>query len=176
VGAADGPQIVVDYRSYTPNVDVVRIVQSLMQRVPAQFLRSLRQVTLTNIGAGPRHERRRRVRSRGLKRHATDALAVYHKASRSGAAEIEIFVDQVLDGIPRVVQLIPPIRDLLFARTLYHELGHHIHYTSHPQRGEPEDIADEWARKFIASFVRAKYWYAIPFVRATAVLLRWKRS
>ncbi|HEV8574684.1 MAG TPA: hypothetical protein VGR43_08250 [Dehalococcoidia bacterium] len=165
-------EIVTEYRDYTPYVDVTSSVRYLVDSVPAQFFIALNQVVLTNATAPSRHERRRRVRSRNLKRQAKDARALYHGASQDGSARIELFVDRVLEGVPRAAQLIPFVRDLLIASVLYHELGHHIQRTLHPQLGEAEDVADEWARKLMAMFVRRKYWYAIPLIRLIGFLFR----
>jgi len=48
--------------------------------------------------------------------------------------------------------------------TLYHEIGHHIHYTVRPEHREREDIADEWANKLNKKFVRRRYWYIYPLL------------
>jgi hypothetical protein len=59
---------------------------------------------------------------------------------------------------------VPVLKDVAFARVLYHELGHHIHTTLQPEHGEREDVAEEWGRKLTRSFVRRKYWYLLPLV------------
>lgn len=47
---------------------------------------------------------------------------------------------------------------------LFHELGHHIHYTIRPDHKGKEDVADKWAGKLTANFIRKKYWYALPII------------
>jgi hypothetical protein len=81
-------------------------------------------------------------------------------------------VDRALAGVPRAAQRIPFVLDLLLASVFYHEVGHHIQRTSHPQFGEAEDIADEWARILMVMFVRQKYPYAIPLIRLIGFLRR----
>lgn len=173
--AVNTPEVVTAYRDYAPYVDVTRSVRSLVDSVPARFGTALQRVVLTNATAPSRHERRRRVRSRNLKRQASDARALYHGASQGELARIELFVDRVLEGVPRAVQRVPFVRDILLASALYHELGHHIQHTIQPQFGDAEDIADEWARKLTTMFVRRKYWYAIPLIRLAGSLLRRQR-
>ena len=165
-------EIVTEYRDYTPYVDATTTVRSLVNSVPEQFFVALKQVVLTNAAAQSRHERRRRVWSRNLKRQAVDACALYHGASQGESARIELFVDRVFEGVPRAAQRIPFMRDLLFAKVFYHELGHHIQHAIQPQFGGVEDVADEWARKLMLMFVRRKYWYAMPLIRLTGFLLR----
>jgi len=172
VEAVKNLEIMTAYRDYAPYVDVTRSIRSLVDSVPAQFVIALKEVVLTNAAAQSRHERRRRVRSRNLKRHTADARALYHGASRGQAARIELFVDKVFENVPRTVQRIPFVRDLLLASVFYHELGHHIQRTSHPQSGEAEDVADEWAQKLMVMFVRQKYWYAMPLIRLIGFLDR----
>lgn len=172
VRAMQSVEIVTRYRDYTPYVDVTRSVRYLVDSVPAQFLVALREIVLTNTMAPSRHRRRRRVWSREVKRQASDARGLYHRASPGKAASIELFVDRVLEGLPRVVQLVPFVRDILLAKVLFHELGHHIHRTLSRQAGEAEDIAEEWARKMMARYVRRRYWYAIPLILLTGFVSR----
>ncbi len=73
------------------------------------------------------------------------------------------------------MQLVPFVRDILLARVLFHELGHHIHRTLRRQAGEAEDVAEEWARKLMVIYVRRKYWYAIPLILLTGFLSRRRR-
>lgn len=47
---------------------------------------------------------------------------------------------------------------------LFHEVGHHIHNTIRPEHAEREDVADSWAGKLNANFIRKKYWYVSPFL------------
>jgi hypothetical protein len=47
---------------------------------------------------------------------------------------------------------------------LFHEIGHHIHRTIRPEHTEKEDVADKWAGKLNANFIRKQYWYAMPVI------------
>jgi len=57
---------------------------------------------------------------------------------------------------------IPFLRNIAFGHVLFHEIGHHIHETIRPQHDEKEDVADTWAGKLNANFIRKRYWYALP--------------
>jgi hypothetical protein len=58
------------------------------------------------------------------------------------------------------------------AQTLYHEIGHHIHYTIRPEYKEKEDVADRWSKKLTAKFLRRKYWYIIPIAKTIGFFTR----
>ncbi len=60
--------------------------------------------------------------------------------------------------------MIPFFKNTVLANVLYHELGHHIHYTLRPEHRERENVADEWASRLGAHFVRKKYWYLRPLI------------
>jgi hypothetical protein len=103
---------------------------------------------------------------------SVDARALYHAASAGRAAWIEIFVDRVLDGAPWVSQRLPFLRDLLLAPVLYHEVGHHIERVRGRKGPAGEDVAEAWSKKLMASFVRRRYWYAMPIIKVVDVLSR----
>jgi len=77
---------------------------------------------------------------------------------------IELRVDRILLGLQGWPIHIPFLRDIIFGQVLFHEIGHHIQHTIRPEYDEREDVADKWAGKLNANFVRKKYWYALPLL------------
>jgi len=69
-----------------------------------------------------------------------------------------------MSGIKGVPLHVPFLRDLVFGHVLFHEVGHHIHRTIRPEHTEREDVADTWAGKLSANFIRKRYWYALPLL------------
>src|SRR5205823_3062332 len=67
--------------------------------------------------------------------------------------------DRIIQQEARLALRVSIFRDSLFAWTLYHELGHHIHLGLHPQHREPEDLADSWAERLRKSLLLQKYHY-----------------
>jgi len=59
---------------------------------------------------------------------------------------------------------LPLLRNIGFGFVLFHELGHHIHYTIRPEYAEKEDVADNWAGKLTVNLIRKKYWYLVPLI------------
>ena len=71
---------------------------------------------------------------------------------------------QNIEGLKGTPRWLPIAREVVFGHVLFHELGHHIHGTIRPEHTEKEDVADKWAAKFNANFVRKKYCYAMPVI------------
>jgi hypothetical protein len=88
---------------------------------------------------------------------------------------IELRVDKIVEGLKGTPRWLPVAREIAFGHVLFHELGHHIHKTIRPEHSEKEDVADTWAGKLNAHFVRKKYWYAMPVIVPLAKLYRFVR-
>lgn len=71
-------------------------------------------------------------------------------------------MDKTIEDYPRWLLCLGVVRDSLIAKVLFHEWGHHLHYTQAPEFRDKEDVADEWARKLSRSYLRRRYWYLIP--------------
>ena len=71
-------------------------------------------------------------------------------------------MDRILECLKGASRWLPIAREIVFGHVLFHEVGHHIHTTIRPEHIEREDVADTWARKLGANFLRKKYWYAVP--------------
>jgi hypothetical protein len=161
------------YRDYVPPVNATKIVRTLLQTVPAKYLVGLDCVVLTNASGLSRRDRIGRVKSRRRRYDKSLVLGRYHPKWRGGRPYIELRVDQILKRLPRLVLWAPFFRDPMFARVLFHELGHHIHHTMRPEHLEKEDVADSWARKLNGNFLRKRYWYALPLLIPLAKVYKW---
>ncbi|MBA3913823.1 MAG: hypothetical protein H0X25_08200 [Acidobacteriales bacterium] len=162
------------YRDYKPPVDVSAIVQRLLLTVPAKYLRGLNCILLTNEAALPRRDRVGKVWSRKRKFDKSRVLGRYHGRSRSSQPYIELRVDKIVRGLPGFPLRIRFLREIVFGHVLFHEIGHHIHHTIRPEHTEKEDLANKWAGKLNANFIRKNYWYALPMLKAY-IFMRRKR-
>jgi hypothetical protein len=140
------------YRDYTPPVDVKRSVRLLLECVPSQYLSGLRSVTLTN-STGTRELRRGKAWSRKRKVRINECLGFYQ------GDHIVLLVDNLLKGPPAWMIRWPPVRNLIIAETLYHEIGHHIHRSMRPVHMEREDVADKWQRYLVSVYLFRRYAY-----------------
>jgi hypothetical protein len=160
------------YRDYTPPFNVSAIVHQLLLTVPDTYLTGLDCIVLTNDAGLSRRDRVGKVWSRGRKYNKSRVLGRYHGGRRNHLSYIELRVDKIVSGLSRTVLRIPLLRDFAFGKVLFHELGHHIHRTIRPEHTEKEDVADSWAGKLNANFVRKKYWYAFPILFAASRVYR----
>src|SRR5690349_3072024 len=127
------PIVIIEaYKDYRPPAWVKGAVEKLLSTMPPKYLAGLASVVLTNSQGQSRRERRRRLISRGRRFPSTLLLAFYSPASRRKRPHIQIYVDRVL-RYPRWFALFPPLREAWIGVTLFHELGHHVHYTQRPE-------------------------------------------
>ena len=84
-------------------------------------------------------------------------------------------MDKIIEGLKGAPRWLPIAREVVFGDVLFHELGHHIHKTIRPEHTEKEDVADKWASKLNADFVRKKYRYAMPVIVPVAKLYGFMR-
>jgi hypothetical protein len=162
------PELIEAYRGWSPEVDVRGSVTRLMSDVPPRYTAGLRSIVLTNAAALSHDDRRRKVRARGKRALAADAGGLYHQSCEGQPAWIELFVDNLFRDVPRWMLRLRLVRDGLVAEALFHELGHYIHEAQAPEFREPENVADDWERRFSRAYFRRRY----PFLRPLGVLFR----
>ena len=80
-------------------------------------------------------------------------------------------------GGPRLASHVPLLRNIAFASTLYHEVGHHLDRTIGAPARSGESAVDSWEVRLCSAYFRKQYWYLVPFVRfAKAVTARASRG
>ena len=168
--AAETPTLEIKeaYRNYVPPVDAAGLVKQLLGAVPGKYLTGLDCIVLTNEAGLSRKDRVGSVWSRKRKFSKSRIRGRYHGSTRSSRPYIELRVDKILQSLSGISRRIPIAREILFGHVLYHEIGHHIHRTLRPEYHEREDVADNWAGKLNANFIRRKYWYAVPLLLAAS--------
>jgi hypothetical protein len=163
------PRVVERYTGYTPSFDVKAAVEKMVATVPSKFLVGLEEVVLTNTADLPRRVRRAVTKSRRKKVRMIEARGLYHPAWKNRPAWIEIFVDNTLRAWERGWWLkFPWYREILIGDVLFHEMGHHIHFSVRPEHREKEDVADAWKVRLSRNYSRK----ARPLLRAILKTLR----
>jgi hypothetical protein len=157
-----GPAVFENFRDYTPPPRTIESVKLLLRYVAPEHLVGLQSIVLTNIGAFSRNERRTKTWTRKRKVPLTCSLGWYSRATRNSPANIRLNIDQIEQADLEWLRNIPLVRYYCLARTLYHEIGHHIHTAHRPVYGERENVADDWQRKLWRHFVRTRYPYMMP--------------
>ena len=160
------PTVQVSFSGYEPPFDAEPIVQRMLDSVPEKYLVGLQEVVLTNASGLSRKQRRRVTKSRGRKVRFDEAAGLYHPAFNGRPAWIEIFVDNTLRGWESGWWLrIPLIREGKLADILFHEIGHHIHFTCRPEYREQEDVADMWQVRLGRNYTQKRFRLMTGFVR-----------
>jgi hypothetical protein len=152
------PGVIADFSGYTPPFDPVPVIKGMLASVPAKYLVGLKEVVLTNSSDLTRKRRRAVTKSRRRKVRIAEARGLYHQAWQGNQAWIEIFVDNSLKGWEKGFWLkIPFVREGRLSEVLFHEVGHHIHFTARPEYQEKEDVADVWKARLERNYGRQRF-------------------
>lgn len=162
--------ITANYHEYIPPFKVEPIIRRMLESIPEKYLNGLSEIVLTNTAGMSRERRRSVTRSRKRKVRMLDARGLYHPAWQSRSAWIEIFVDNTIRGWEKGIwlRLLPVIREGKLGDVLFHEIGHHIHYTMRPEYKEREDVADTWKARLQRNYDRGRR----PWLRAICFPIR----
>lgn len=146
-------------------------VRELLEAAPSKYVVGLEGVTLRDAASLTRAEKREKVRSRGGLRKKTEVTGLYRPAGRSSGAKIELMIDEIFAPFPAWLPKVKMLRRICIGKVLYHELGHHIHYSG-AAMGSKERQADVWRDRLLRDYFRLKYPLVARFARPIAALLR----
>jgi hypothetical protein len=152
------PTVQTFFSDYEPPFDAAPIVQRMLDSVPKKYLIGLQEVVLTNASGLPKKLGVTVLKSRRRKVRLDKTAGLYHAAFSGKPAWIEIFVDNTLRGWESSWWLrIPLLREGKIADVLFHEIGHHIHFTCRPEYREKEDVADVWKVRLQDNYNRQRF-------------------
>jgi hypothetical protein len=156
------PIVIASFSDYQPPFDPAPIVRRMLESVPEKYLLGLGEVVLTNASGLPRKRRRSITKSRRRKVSVIEARGLYHPAFNGSRAWIEIFVDNTLRGWENGWWLrIPLLGEGKIGDVLFHEIGHHIHFSCRPEYREREDVADVWKVRLQKQYTKKRFrWMA----------------
>lgn len=172
------PEIREFYHEYKPPLNVTIKAERLLASVPDDYLGGLSAIVLTNSSRLSHREKRRKARSRGKTYRSDRVLGRYFPAHRGAPAWIEIFIDRIFpSGSPWWLKQ-SLIAEQELAKTLFHEIGHHVHCTVKPEFREREDVADAWSDRLTGQYFRQRYWWLYhpvvrPFRQLVLLLTNW---
>ena len=170
--APTSPQIIVTFNGYEPPFDVASTAQRVLDTVPRKYLTGLGAVLLTNSGALPTKRRNTTIKTRKRKVRMGKAAGLYHPAANGNRAWIEIFIDNVLRGWEKGWWLrVPFVRESKLSDVLFHEIGHHIHFTIRPEYREKEDVADVWKVRLQRNYHQQRFGWIRMVSRVVQPLL-----
>ena len=140
-----------------------------MRGIPQKYIGGLKTIVVRESTTLNHKRRRSKTYLRKVKVKIKECLGLYHQKWNREPAWIELFIDNIYDGVPKFVLFIPFFRELILAQVLHHEIGHHIHYTKIPEFKEKEDVAEKWTGKLFNYYFWHTYWYILgplyPFLK-----------
>jgi hypothetical protein len=160
------------YRDYQPPRWIRPTIERLLAGIPRAYVSGLGTVVLTDaaaIGDG----KTRRVAGRKHDRNTCQGF--YHARYRGTPAYIEIVVDNVVGRFPAFVFVLNFNRDLVLARVLFHELGHHLDATIGSSARTGEAAAEDWRRRLGRLYFTRRYWWLRPLAPVLRPVARWMR-
>jgi hypothetical protein len=125
------------YGAYVAPKWVRPTVERLLSSLDSSHVTGLSGIVLTdavqstNGGQGNRSQRQ-------------VTLGKYYRRRNGEPAWIELTVDEILKQFRAPFDKLQYSRDLVIARVLYHELGHHLHATRRGIGRAPESSAEAW--------------------------------
>jgi hypothetical protein len=135
-----------------------------MRHVPEKYLEGIRKVVLTNSAS---------MRSSYKGKFGGDRIRPADCRGMYSNGYIFLVMDNIFQGYPEVLLLLPIIKTYAIGEVFYHEVGHHIHKCEQPgYRDNKEVVADEWKEELLSAFQSGRYWYLAGALRTFAKLIR----
>lgn len=138
------------------------IITNLLTNIPSIYFQGINNVLLINSSDLNRSRRKSKTKSsKNIK--IVESYGLYHPKYKGQEPYIELFLDNIFKNYHKNVFKIPILKEILFAYTLFHEIGHHVHYSYKPERMNEEKIADEWAEYLTLQYITKRFWILLLF-------------
>ena len=157
-----------DFEAYVPPRWFRRTVERLLKPLDVGHTNGLEAIVLTDSA----RFLRRGGRASRRQKNGTP-IGRYHPAFRGQRAWIELIVDRIIGQLPKPWWYVGFVREMAVAQVLYHEIGHHLHYSvgSAARGGEPS--AEAWNKRLTHLYFRPRFWYMRPFGKVMAPVAKW---
>jgi hypothetical protein len=146
-------------------------VERLLASLPEGYCHGLGTIVLTRTGITRARKGARppRTSRKGIR------LGAYHHRWSGQPAWIELVVDEIVKQLPKGLAWIRPFRDIVVARVLFHEIGHHLDATNRSVGRTGEHGAISWERRLTRMYFRRRYGYLRPFAPVLAAAARFAK-
>jgi hypothetical protein len=125
------------------NFDVEKYLVKIIEYIPKTDLIGLEHIYITDLP----HQ---------WKKHLDTAAGAYFQKHKSTSAYIEIYLSRMFSHIKSAESMnrMIPIQNVGLARTVFHEVGHHIEKTrSHRiKKNKSENFADNYAKDLLSKY------------------------
>lgn len=127
-----------------------RRVVKLLRVVPKEHLLGLEKIVLAESI---------------LLKKSKDLGGLYNKKKDREPCSIELSVNSLFRGMPKILHLLPFVSTFVLATALYHEIGHHYHtkFTHGISKREREDFANRYSKEMMKKRFRWWLFFLSPF-------------
>ena len=169
-------RIIEDYGEYSPPVNVRRRVMKMLKVVPSEYLSNLDQILLTSTKALTSKQKKEQVRYRGrnVKVINSNGMHTYDRANRRG--KINLYVDNIFEELSGGLIFVPGLANMNIAKTLFHEVGHHIEKLSSFRKKDDEDDAEKWESHFTRKYRTQHYWHLSVIYQPICLIYKFHKN
>jgi len=140
-----------EYRQSYP-ISFEKLTRKLLSIIPKKEIAGIGEIIIVDTLYGSKYLTKKGKRTGGQ----------YYFKNKGELAKIKLSLSAIYRGMPRILFYFPLIAEFAFASVLYHEIGHHIQYSTHGIKKEnEEDFADKYKTKMLAK--RFIFWI-IPLI------------
>ncbi|CCQ90510.1 hypothetical protein NITGR_300006 [Nitrospina gracilis 3/211] len=138
--------------------NIEKLTRKLLKAVPNEHLVGLDSITLMDEFQQNKYK---------------NALGLYRKKHGLQPARIEIALGNIYGTSPFILCLIPLAGKLLYAKVLFHEIGHHYQYFTHSvSKKEAEGFAENYGKRHTVKAIKGWLYVLRPLRPA----IRWINS
>jgi len=173
--------LIDNYKDYNPPSFIHDSIDRLLSGIPQKYLIGIKSIILTNSKALTSDDRKSDNKKM---KNGWMTLAFYSPAKKakpsnisfSKPAHISMYIDRILEKFPNYFLKLHFMQDVIIGAILYHEIGHHIHYSKIPEYQEREIVAKKWKKHLINRYLWKQYWYCMisiyPLMKIAYYVLR----
>lgn len=165
--------LIDNYKNYTPPAFVHDSINRLLSGIPQKNLIGIKSIILTDVESMTSDRRKDNIKDikKGQK-----TLAFYSHKTKSKPAYISLYIDRIIGDYRGWGYRFHFVQDLIIGSILYHEIGHHIHYSKIPEYQEKEKVAKKWTKHLGGKYFWKHYWYFMIFLYPLKGILKYIKN
>jgi hypothetical protein len=136
--------------------DLEKNIRKLLGVIPKEHLIGLKRITIVD-----------NIKDRKLNRLA----GVYTPQTKSHPAAIELSVESIYKGMPKIFFLLPFVAKFSLADALFHEIGHHYHHNYKHKIDKANK--EKFAESYRAEMLKKAFWLWALILRPISPLIRY---
>jgi hypothetical protein len=149
---------ILDKSSIKISINLSKLIGELLSYVPEEHLAGLDSIILVDRLLGTKHK--------------TDP-ALYRKQNKSTPANIELSLNGIYYGYPKKMALIPFVRKIMPALSLYREVGNHY---AHIKGDVPKNEWQAFIKKYPKPYLKKAFPYSLKIFKFLLTAYRWLKK